>query len=462
MTHDAFPMLCRACLKAGFVGAKHPPDRCLYCGSADVRSHAELFSLTIAHVDCDAFFAAVEKRDNPEIRDKPVIVGGRERGVVAAACYIARQYGIRSAMPTWQALKRCPEAVVISPRMSLYVETGHAIREKMLALTPLVQPLSIDEAFLDLEGTQKLHGCSPAETLLHLQKDIRAEIGITVSIGLSGTKSLAKMASDMDKPDGFFVVGMKGAAEWLAPQPTSVLFGLGKSSVQRLKAAGINTCGDLVAATPQRLSEMLGRNAGRIRDLAAGIDPRPVNPEREAKSISSETTFNNDLGNAEALEAELEVLCHKVSARLKAQNLAGGRVTLKLKRPDHQILTRSQTLPERTDKAHMLFSVGRDLLAKELGPRKRYRLLGIGADALGLPSGASLLDLTDGIDAKRNNLEAAIDDLHDRLGDQTLQSGRIFTRKHRPEHDPTRQRITPENLKSPKNLNFPEADPFDE
>ena len=172
-----------------------------------MRWHAELFDLCIAHVDCDAFYASVEKRDNPQLADRPVIVGGRERGVVAAACYLARQYGVRSAMPTWTALKRCPDAIVIRPRMAHYVKISRQIRQKMLELTPLVQPISIDEAFLDLAGTEALHGCSPAVALVRMQTQIREEIGITVSIGLAPTKSLAKMASDRDKPDGFFAVG---------------------------------------------------------------------------------------------------------------------------------------------------------------------------------------------------------------------------------------------------------------
>lgn len=446
MADGSFQMLCRACLRSGYVGGTVPPDSCPHCDTADVRSSRELFRLTIAHVDCDAFYASVEKRDDASIRDRPVIVGGRERGVVAAACYIARQYGVRSAMPTWQALKRCPDAVVIRPRMSHYVMVSRQVRTHMLALTPLVQPLSIDEAFLDLAGTEKLHGCSPAEALVRLQRSIREELGITVSIGLSGTKSLAKMASDRDKPDGFFAVDMEGAAAWLAPQPVSVLFGLGKAAVGRLNAAGIETCGDLVAAPAGQLSSILGRGAGTIAELAAGIDPRPVTPEREAKSISSETTFIRDLSTAAELEAELEMLCQKVSARLKAQTLAGGRVTLKLKRPDHRILTRSQTLGERTDKAHLLFAIGRELLAREIGGRKSYRLLGIGMDQLGPPGGGDLLALADDGTSRRDDLEAAIDDLHARLGTDSLQSGRLFTRRHRPERDATRQRAGIEAL----------------
>jgi len=446
MTGSAYQMLCRSCLRRGYDGGEIPPDSCPYCGSRDVRSSRELFSLALAHVDCDAFYASVEKRDDPSIRDRPVIVGGRERGVVAAACYIARRYGIRSAMPTWQALKRCPDAVVIRPRMNHYTAVSREIRSRMLALTPLVQPLSIDEAFLDLAGTESLHGCPPAEALVRLQRGIREEIGITVSIGLSGTKSLAKMASDRDKPDGFFAVDMESARAWLAPQPVSVLFGLGKAAVARLNAAEIETCGDLISTPDAKLTGLLGRGASTIRDLAAGIDPRPVSPDREAKSISSETTFIRDLSTTAELEAELEMLCQKVSTRMKAQQLAGGRVTLKLKRPDHRILTRSLTLPERTDKAHVLFTVGRELLGREIDGRKSYRLLGIGADQLGPPGAADLLALADERESRRDNLESAIDDLHARLGQDALQSGRQFTRKHRPERDAARQRPSIESF----------------
>ena len=446
MNDVAFQMLCRSCLCSGHVGGITPPATCPSCHAADIRVGRELFSLAIAHVDCDAFYAAVEKRDNPEIRDRPVIVGGRERGVVAAACYIARQFGIRSAMPTWQALKRCPDAVVIRPRMDHYVSISREIRARMLALTPLVQPLSIDEAFLDLAGTEALHGCTPAESLVRLQRAIREEIGITVSIGLSGTKSLAKMASDRDKPDGFFAIDMASAAAWLAPQPVSVLFGLGKAAVGRLAKAGITSCGDLVAARSQELTAILGRGAPTIRDLAAGIDPRPVTPDRAAKSISSETTFITDLSTQAELEAELEMLCLKVSSRMKAQGLAGGRVTLKLKRPDHSLLTRSRALAERTDKAHILFAVGRELLSRETGRNRRYRLLGIGADQLGPPAGQGLLDIADEGGRRRDDLEAAIDDLHARMGRDSLQSGRVFNRRHRQEDDPTRQRASLDRL----------------
>ena len=422
-------MLCRDCGTSGYVGGASAPADCPSCGSANIRHHAELFALTIAHIDCDAFYASVEKRDDPSLRDKPLIVGGRDRGVVAAACYIARQYGVLSAMPTWQALKKCPEAVVIRPRMQHYTAISREIRDAMSALTPLVQPLSIDEAFLDMTGTQAVHGCPPAMALLGLQNRIRREIGITVSVGLSGTKSLAKMASDRDKPDGFFVVGMAEAKSWLAPQPLSVIYGLGKAAVGRLSAAGLHSCGDLVAADLGQITSILGKQARAIQQRAAGIDNRAVEVERAAKSISNETTFAKDLTAAHDLEAELESLCNQVSMRLKKAEIGGGRVTVKLKRTNHQILTRSQTLSSTTDRAHLLFAVARELLLRELGPNRRFRLLGFGVDQLGPVGAANLLDLAGGEDQRRDKLEDALDEVRAKLGHAAVQSGRVFSHK---------------------------------
>lgn len=435
--NSSFPILCRACGVSGYVGGVEPPRSCPGCGSENLRSHNELFTLAIAHVDCDAFYASVEKRDDPSLRDRPIIVGGRERGVVAAACYIARRYGVRSAMPTWQALKRCPDAVVIKPRMAHYVSVSKEIREAMLALTPLVQPISIDEAFLDLSGTEALHGAAPAVALVGLQDRIRTDIGITVSIGLSGTKSLAKMASDRDKPDGFFVVGIAEAKEWLAPQHASVIYGLGKAAIARLEAAGYTTCEDLVRADLRHLTQIIGKQANEIQKRAAGIDMREVSTAREAKSVSSETTFGRDLSTTAELEAELENLCQKVSWRLKQQAIAGGRITIKLKRPNHQIITRSQTLSGKTNLAHLLFSVARELLVREIGPNRRYRLLGFGVDQLGLPEGDNLLDLAGGTEERKNKLERALDDVHQKLGENVIQSGRMFQHKKTKTSNPT-------------------------
>ena len=436
-TTSSFAILCRACGQTGFIGDNVAPTTCPACHSDDIRSHPEMFDLDIAHIDCDAFYASVEKRDNPELRNRPVIVGGRERGVVAAACYIARQAGVHSAMPTWQALKKCPDAVVIRPRMSHYVTVSHQIRDKMFSLTPLVQPVSIDEAFLDLGGTRTLHRCSPVEALVRLQREIREEIGITVSIGLSGTKSLAKMASDRDKPDGLFIIGMKQVDEWLAGQDLGVLYGLGRAAIARLNAAGFYTCGDLANADMQALRIVLGKQAGQIQELARGIDPRPVAPNSAAKSISSETTFNKNLSSFEDLEAELEALCLKVSTRLKSKNISGSRLTIKLKRANHQTLTRSKTMQTSTNKAHILFALSRDLVKAEVAPNRVFRLLGVGVDQFGDESAdASLFDMfemDDDLIDRADRLEDALDTVARKLGHDAVISGRRFQRTKKPD-----------------------------
>ena len=299
----------------------------------------------------------------------------------------------------------------------------------MLSLTPLVQPLSIDEAFLDLSGTQKYHKCSPAEALIRLQKHNYADVGITVSIGLGPNKSLAKMASDRDKPDGFFVIGAAEAEAWLAPQPVSVLFGIGKATLKKLHAAGYHSCADLGAADERQLTKVLGSQAGRIIALANGIDPRPVTPERAAKSVSNETTFSCDLTEFSELEAVLERLCRKLAKRLKSSQLTGATVTLKLKRSDHRIITRAHSLETPTDKAHILFDIGRRLLVPETQKSLQYRLLGIGVSHLNQASSSSFLDLNDEVNDKRNRLEAAMDRLQGKLGDSIIQSGRQFSRQ---------------------------------
>ena len=434
---EAYPLLCRNCGKVGHFGSALPPEFCLACSSSNIRVHPELFSLNIAHIDCDAFYASIEKRDNPAIANKPVIVGGGDRGVVAAACYIARKFGVRSAMPAWQALKKCPEAVVIRPRMEHYVAIGQQIRDQMLSLTPLVQPLSIDEAFLDLAGTQKLHRASPAEALHRLQQNIKRDIGISVSIGLSGNKSLAKMASDRDKPDGFFVVGMDEAESWLAPQPVSVLYGIGKSAIARLNAIGVFSCDDLATGDIKALSAVLGVQTATVMNLAKGVDPRLVVTEQGAKSVSNETTFSQDLSDLNALEVELEALCLKLSTRLKAKGIAGGTVTLKLKRANHRTITRSRTVSSRIDKAYHLFEIGRDLLNKEIKDTNFYRLLGIGVDNLGKASEVRLFDLFGGEDDKRNRLESAVDEVHSKMGKEVLYTGRQFTKNLQKRQKPT-------------------------
>ncbi|MEL7028055.1 MAG: DNA polymerase IV, partial [Pseudomonadota bacterium] len=269
----AAPSLCRSCLARAPAGAV----RCPACGAPRLIAHPELFDLEIAHVDCDAFYAAVEKRDDPSLADKPVIVGGGRRGVVSAACYIARSYGVRSAMPMFKALKACPDAVVVRPNMEKYVEVSRQIRALMSDLTPLVQPISIDEAFLDLSGTQRLHRASAAESLAGLALSIEREVGVTASIGLSHNKFLAKVASDLDKPRGFSVIGRAETLEFLRDKPVSLIWGVGAKFQARLEAQGIRTIGTLQEMDPAELARRYGEMGLRLAGLVefGGLEAAP-------------------------------------------------------------------------------------------------------------------------------------------------------------------------------------------
>jgi DNA polymerase IV len=298
---------CRDCLASQAAEA----GRCTACGSPRLVRHEELARLAIGHVDCDAFYAAIEKRDNPALRDKPVIIGGGRSGVVSTACYIARINGVRSAMPMFKALAACPEAVIIKPNMEKYAAVGRQVREMMLALTPLVEPLSIDEAFLDLTGTERLHGAPPAMVLARFATQVEKEVGITVSVGLSYCKFLAKIASDMNKPRGFSVIGKAEAVAFLAPKPVTLIWGIGKAFAGTLERDGIRTIGQLQRMELGDLMRAYGTMGSRLYHLARGIDSRPVKPDHEAKSISAETTFNTDIADLAELTSILRALSEK-------------------------------------------------------------------------------------------------------------------------------------------------------
>jgi len=406
---------CRDCL----ADAPETATRCPACGSPRIARHAELKNLTIGHVDCDAFYATIEKRDDPALADKPLIVGGGKRGVVAAACYIARTYGIRSAMPMFEALKRCPQAVVVRPNMAKYAEVGRAVRKAMRDLTPLVEPLSIDEAFLDLTGTDRLHGMNAAKVLARFAAQIERDIGITVSIGLSANKFLAKIASDLDKPRGFAVLGQDEAAAFLAPKPVGFIYGVGAASAARLSADGYRKIADLQRADERELLRRYGEEGLRLARLARGIDARKVDAERETKSISSETTFERDIGEFRPLEQTLWALTEKVSARLKAEALAGATVTLKLKSADFKLRTRAQSLGAPTQLAARIFAAGRELLRREVGTTK-FRLIGIGVSNL---ADAGDVDLADLLDRRGAEAEHAVDRLREKFGRDAVVRG---------------------------------------
>src|ERR1700731_736514 len=314
---------CRDCLHDLDFTAR----RCGNCGSPRLVRHRALSSLTFAHVDCDAFYATVEKRDNPELADKPVIVGGGKRGVVSAACYISRTFGVRSAMPMFKALALCPSAVVIRPDMAKYVRVGREVRRAMQALTPLVEPLSIDEAFLDLSGTQRVHGMIPAKVLAGFSRQVERDIGITVSVGLSCNKFLAKIASDMDKPRGFAALDQDQARAMLKDKPVSFIFGVGPATPERLIQRGFRTIADLQRADEIELMKQFSTEGRRLWRLARGIDDRSVVPDRGAKTISSETTFENDIRDFATLERLLWRLSEKRFFRLKNAVLSGAAPT---------------------------------------------------------------------------------------------------------------------------------------
>jgi len=394
--------------------------RCHACGSPRLIRHAELDTLSIAHIDCDAFYATIEKRDDPTLADKPVLIGGGHRGVVAAACYVARTYGIHSAMPMYEARKRCPSAVVIRPDMAKYARVGREVREMMRDLTPLVEPLSIDEAFLDLSGTERLHGMTPAKTLARFAQRVEQQIGITVSVGLSGNKFLAKIASDLDKPRGYAVLGVTEATAFLAPRPVSTIFGVGQVTQARLARDGYRIIADLQRADRNELMRRYGEEGLRLHRLSHGIDARVVSPDREAKSVSAETTFDTDISALRPLERRLWRLSEKVSARLKASELAGATVTLKLKSADFRIRTRSRSLDHPTRLAANIFAIGRDLLTREVDGTA-YRLIGIGVSAL-TDAGETI----DFIERRTAEAEAAIDKLRKRFGDDAVVKGLAF------------------------------------
>jgi DNA polymerase-4 len=410
--------LCRDCFWSGDMAVR----RCPACASPRVLAHEELGVLSIAHMDCDAFYASVEKRDRPELRDQAVIVGGGKRGVVTTACYIARLSGVRSAMPMFRARKLCPLAVIISPDFAKYRAESRRIMEKLRALTPLVQPLSLDEAWMDLSGTERLHGAPPAVTLAKLQAEIERDIGLTVSIGLAPNKFLAKIGSDLDKPRGFAVIGAAEARAFLASRPVGILPGVGPVFVRTLEAAGYRTVGDLARADLRALADRFGVHGLHLAQLARGEDARAVDPDQARKSISAETTFNDDLTALSDLEDRLWPLCERVARQARAEATAGRVATLKLRTTDFRITTRRKTLPLATQTAKTLFAVGRELLRAEVRGAA-YRLIGIGlSDFVDADLAAS--DFFTGSESRALEGEKAMDTLRARFGAGTVVSGR--------------------------------------
>jgi DNA polymerase-4 len=412
------PTLCRDCLTT-FDAA----SRCPACRSPRLVAHPELTRLSIAHMDCDAFYASVEKRDDPALRDHPLIVGGGTRGVVSTCCYIARIHGVRSAMPMFQALKLCPQAVVVKPRFPAYVEASRAIRAMMERLTPAIEPLSLDEAFLDLTGTERLHGATPATLLARLTRDMETELGLTGSVGLSHNKFLAKIASDFDKPRGFSVIGREETEAFLLPKPVRIIWGVGAATQTALEAAGIRTIADLKRWDRTDLIARFGSTGDRLWNLARGLDTRRVNPDEKLKSISKETTFNEDTADADILDGHIWRLAEQVADRAKAKALAGRTVTLKLKRSDFQTVTRRQSLPDPTQLTDRIYRAAAELFAH--APKGPFRLIGVGISDLTPEADADRsADLLDPDAPKRAAAERATDVIRARFGTQSIIKGR--------------------------------------
>jgi DNA polymerase-4 len=408
---------CRDCL------ADARAARCKSCGSRRIVSHPELETLSIAHIDCDAFYAAVEKRDNPELRDKPVMIGGGKRGVVSTACYIARISGVRSAMPMFQARRLCPEAVIVKPNMAKYVAVAREVRKLMRALTPLVEPLSLDEAYLDLSGTERLHGTTPAKTMAALSKRIESEIGITASIGLSHNKFLAKLASELDKPRGFSVIGRAEAKNFLRDKPVGFIRGAGKALQARLAKDGITRIAQLQDADIRDLAKRYGNTGLWLHRLAQAEDHRSVDPGGEMKSISSETTFDTDIARFADLERILWRQAERVSTRAKASELGGRTVVLKLKTAQFRIKTRSISLEAPTQLADRIFRTARDALKRETDGTA-YRLLGVGLSNICAAADCDAPDLVDRRSGKRAAAERAVDRVRAKFGGEAVGKGR--------------------------------------
>ena len=415
------PSLCRDCL-TDFDTAR----RCPACGSPRVVSHAELFDLSIARMDCDAFYASVEKRDNPELEGKPVIIGGGRRGVVSTACYVARIRGVRSAMPMFKALQLCPEAVVLTPRMDAYAEASKAIRAMMEDLTPAIEPLSLDEAFLDLTGTERLHGAPPAVMLARLVRRMHDELGLTGSIGLSHNKFLAKVASDLDKPHGFAVIGAAETMDFLRDKSVRMIWGVGQAGQDTLEKAGIRTFTDLLRWEQTDLVARFGSMGERLWHLARGLDRRAVSRNTPMKSISHETTFGEDTSSLDILDGHLWRLSEKVADRAKAKGLAGRVVVLKLKRANHSLLSRRVSLREPTQLADAIYRSVRTLF-DQVGNEGPYRLIGCGLADLCTEDGADISgDLLDPEAAQRGQAERATDEIRRRFGNDAILKGRAL------------------------------------
>ena len=411
--------VCRECFKTFNI----KKEFCDKCYSVNIISNYEIEDLNIAHIDCDAFYASIEKRDNPNYKNTPIIIGGGKRGVVATACYIARTKGVKSAMPMYKALKLCPEAIIIKPNMQKYKMASDKIIKIMREMTPLVEPLSLDEAFLDLSGTLRLHKKIPAVILAELSKKIIEKVGVSVSVGLSYNKFLAKICSDIDKPRGFSIINKKEALNFLKDKPVEVLWGVGKTLKNKLNNDGIKTVGQIKEMEINEVINKYGAIGSHIHKLSNAEDNRVIKPFRKVKSISHETTFEKDTNDQDFLKKTLWSLCEKVSNRSKNKGLGGNTINLKIKTKDFKLISRSITIDEPTQIAEIIFQAAKLLLLREINTNK-FRLLGVGLSNLKEAEICDLYDLIN-IDSNRDKkIEFAMDSIRHRFGTNLIKKGR--------------------------------------
>ena len=382
----------------------------------------------ILHVDMDAFYASIEQRDHPELRGRPVIVGGSgSRGVVAAASYEVRQFGVHSAMPTREALRRCPHAVCVAPRIAHYAAVSREIFAVFGEFTPLVQGLSLDEAFLDVTAGQRALG-NAEQVAREIKRRIHARTGLTASVGVAPNKLVAKIASDLRKPDGLVVVRAAEIREVLDPLPIRKLSGLGPKTAPKVEALGIRTLGELRQAPPSRLRPIFGRYTERVQQRAAGIDDRPVVPDVDEKQVSAEETFDVDIADRGRLHAEIQRLADKACSRLRARKLAGGCVTVKIRRGDFTTYTRQRAFTPRTQETRVVARIATGLLDAWLQeqPGVALRLLGVGVSDL---AGEAQADLFAVPESTRNRqLDAAVDEIRNRFGAVALRAASTLPR----------------------------------
>ena len=378
----------------------------------------------ILHVDMDAFYASVEQRDNPELRGKPLAVGGGgNRGVVAAASYESREFGVRSAMPMSEARRRCPHLLQVRPRMSHYQTVSRQVFDVFREFTPLVEGLSLDEAFLDVTASLALFG-NEVDIARAVKDRISDTTRLTASVGVAPNKLVAKIASDLDKPDGLVVVAADRVNDVLDPLDVDVIPGVGKVTLGRLHDEGIRSIRDLRVAPDPVLERVFGRFAGRMRERASGIDARPVVSSREDKSISAEETFDVDLDDRRSMDAKLLELAERTTARLRAKSLAGGTVQIKIRRSDFTTFTRQRTLHPPSNGTDQIYAAARELLTGWLRdhPGARIRLLGVGASNLSPAAQRDLFDAEP--ETPKTHLDQTVDDIRDKFGSTAVSRAR--------------------------------------